>query len=244
MDKTNNSFCAVILAAGIGSRLQPLTFELPKALLQIGNNPIIYHQISSFLKCGINRIYVIIGYKSLMIMEYLSKTFPYPSANIAYIYNYRYKETNTAYSLWLASSYLSEYDTFIVNGDVLITPETISRMKYEQSCMGLVRHSCREEEVKLELQGKRIINIGKGLDIQKASGEYIGIAKFDKNTGKHLQDALNETISSGKINLYYDDVIRMLLSNLTINSVDLTDLGLIEIDTIEDLNIAKKIYNE
>lgn len=238
-----DSYCVIILAAGIGSRLRPLTFKRPKALLQVGNKPIIHYQISSFLKCGINRIYIVVGYKPFMIMEYLSKTFPYPSSRIAYIFNDRYKETNTVYSLWLASSYLSEYNTFIVNGDVLITPEAVSRMKDEQSCMGLVRHSCREEEVKLELQGKRIIDIGKKLGIDKAAGEYIGIAKFDKTIGKHLSNALTNTINSNKINLYYDDVIRTLTSKFTIEAVDLTDLKLVEIDTIEDLNTAKAIYN-
>lgn len=235
---------AIILAAGIGSRLQPLTLEYPKALIQIRDKPIIHHQVSSLIRCGIDKICVIVGYKPLAIMDYLSQTFPYPSANISYIYNNRYRETNTSYSLYLASSYLSQYNTFIINGDVLITPEVIDRMKDKQSCMGLIIHNCREEEVKVELEDKRIINIGKGLDIRRASGEYIGIAKFDKDAGRYLSNELDKAISDGNVNLYYDDVIKRVLDKFVIEAVDLTDLKLIEIDTIEDLNVAREIYNE
>lgn len=239
----SDNYKVIILAAGIGSRLRPLTLKKPKPLLKVGEYSIIDYEISSFAQSGIKRLCLVVGYKASMIMTQISKNFPYPQFETSYIYNPNYKETNTVYSLWLASSQFSEGITFIVNGDLLITSETVLRMmKCPTSCLGFSRHPCGSEEVKLQLIGDRIVGIGKNLSPEEADGEYVGIAKIDEKFGRHFRRALDNVVRDGKTNLYYDDVIQELLTEFYVKAVDLTDLPVMEIDTLEELEVARRVY--
>ena len=241
-DCSNNQ--VIILAAGIGSRLRPLTLVKPKPLIDVGGEAIIDRQINSFLSNGIKRITVIVGYKAINIIKYLSKKFPYPDCEINYIYNPFFAKTNTVYSLWLASSLLSNCTTFIVNGDLMLTSESISKMlSCANSCLGLSEHQCGKEEVKLQLKNNLVVNIGKGLDPINVNGEYVGVAKFDQKIGHAYRKALDKVVKSGKINLYYDDVIQSLLSQYEIQTVNLTKCQIMEIDSPQDLDNANKVFS-
>jgi choline kinase len=234
----------VILAAGIGSRLRPLTLVKPKPLIHVGGEAIIDRQINSFLTNGIKRITVIVGYRAINIIRYLSKKFPYPDCQINYIYNPIFAKTNTVYSLWLASFSFSSRTTFVANGDLILTPESISKMlSCGNSCLGLSQHKCGLEEVKVEVKNDLVVKIGKALDPLKVQGEYVGLAKFNKVFGQAYHGALDRTIKMGKINLYYDDVIQSLLSQYDIKTVNLTQDGIMEIDSFEDLENANKAFS-
>ena len=244
MLKACNINQVVILAAGIGSRLRPLTLVKPKPLIAVGGEAIIDRQIKSFLSNGINRITVIVGYRAINIIKYLSKKFPYPDCEINYIYNPFFAKTNTVYSLWLASSSFSSYTTFVANGDLILTPESISRLiSCRNSCLGLSEHPCGKEEVKVEVRNNLVINIGKSLDPLTVQGEYIGVAKFNKGLGQAYHEALDRAIKMGKVNLYYDDVILSLLPNYDIETVNLTQSGIMEIDSLDDLEDANKVFS-
>lgn len=234
---------AVILAAGVGSRLRPLTLTRPKSLLAVARQAIIDHEILAFERNKIRRICVVVGYKALMIMKHLSKRFPYPRCEISFIYNPKYEKTNTVYSLWLASSVFSEGTTFVINGDLLLTPESISKMvRCRNSCLGLHRHQCGHEEVKLRLKNEKVIDIGKGLDSMEVDGEYVGVAKFDKEVGQALHCALDDAVEKRRIHLYYDDVIQGLLRDFLIEAVDLTRSRVMEIDTAQELEEARRTF--
>jgi choline kinase len=233
----------IILAAGSGSRLRPLTLKKPKPLIKVGKHPIIDHEILSFARNDIKEIHVVVGYKGSAIMRHLSRNFAYPEFETSYVYNPKYNRTNTAYSLWLASPFFSGGINYIINGDLLITPDVVSRIiDCPNSCLGFVRHQCGSEEVKVRLDGNRIIEIGKGLDPEVSDGEYVGIAKIDEKLSSRFRSALDRVIKEGKVNLYYDDVIQELLADSYIEGVDITDLPVMEIDTIDELEVAIKIY--
>jgi len=234
----------IILAAGVGSRLRPLTQDKPKPLIGVGGEPIIERQINSFLSNGIRRFTVVVGYKALNIIKYLSKRFPYPECEIQYVYNRFFDKTNTIYSLWLTSSSFSNYTTFVANGDLILTPKSISQLlSCKSSCLGLSEHPCGKEEVKLQIRNNLVINIGKALDPLNVQGEYVGVAKFYKRFGAAYHQALDKTIKTGKVTLYYDDVIQSLLSEYSIETVNLTKSGIMEIDSLEDLEAANKAFN-
>lgn len=244
MVKDCNNNQVIILAAGIGSRLRPLTLVKPKPLINVGGEAIIDRQINSFLRNDIYRITVVVGYRAINIIKYLSKKFPYPDCEINYIYNPFFAKTNTVYSLWLASFSFSKYTTFVANGDLILTPESISKLlSCKNSCLGLSEHPCGKEEVKVEVRNNLVTNIGKSLDPLTVQGEYVGVAKFDKGVGQAYHEALDRTIKMGKVNLYYDDVIQSLLSEYDIETVNLTQSRIIEIDSLDDLENANKVFS-
>jgi len=237
---------AIVLAAGVGVRLRPLSVRVPKVLLNVGGSPIIASTLHALAVNEITNICVVVGYQASAIMGYLSEAFPYPRFNISYVYNQRHRNTNTAYSLWLASSSLSGSDVIIVNGDLLVVPEAVERlMKCSGPCLGVRIGSCGDEEVKIKLLGGRITYLGKHLPPAAADGEYIGIAKLDGRMGERFQSVLEMSVRGrGGNTLYYDDVIQKLLRSYCVKGIDLTDLPMVEIDTHEDLKQARRVYSE
>ena len=104
---------AIILAAGMGTRLQPVTNKLPKCLISIYGIPIIENQIQALRKLGVNRICIIAGYLCDKL-AYLVKKYP----NIEIRVNNKFDLYNNLYSLYLALDMLG--DSFILDGDVYI----------------------------------------------------------------------------------------------------------------------------
>lgn len=104
---------AIILAAGLGSRLKPLTKEVPKPLVKVNGLSLIERQIYLLKEAGICEIIIVIGYMSDKF-KFLEKKY-----NVKLIYNNKYKEYNNIYSLYLAQDYLN--NTYILEGDVYLT---------------------------------------------------------------------------------------------------------------------------
>ena len=104
---------AIILAAGLGSRLKPLTKEVPKPLVKVNGLSLIERQIYLLKEAGICEIIIVIGYMSDKF-KFLEKKY-----NVKLIYNNKYKEYNNIYILYLAQDYLN--NTYILEGDVYLT---------------------------------------------------------------------------------------------------------------------------
>jgi len=239
----HNKTTAIILAAGIGSRLRPLTSFKPKPLIVVGGQAIVDRQIGSLLSNGIMRVTIVAGYRASSIMRHLSMKFPYPDCEIDYIFNPLYAKTNTVYSLWLASSILSDVSTLVINGDLMLTSESIARiLSCDGTCLGVSKHKCGKEEVKLRLQDQKVVSIGKGLDPLEDDCEYVGVAKFTKEVGQDYREALDFAVENGKISIYYDDVIQSLLSKHSIKAVNLTDCNVMEIDSLQDFENANAVF--
>ena len=105
---------AVILAAGIGSRLRPLTNDIPKCMVEVNGVKIIEKQIKNLLKNNIKNILVIIGYKQEKIRKYLQENFSF----VYIIENEKYLETNNMYSMSLAKEFVNNESFIFMNADV------------------------------------------------------------------------------------------------------------------------------
>ena len=106
---------AIILAAGIGSRLRPLTNNIPKCLVEVNNKSIIEYQIDAYLEAKVEEIIIITGYLSKHLVEFIQKK--YKSENIKFIENKNYNDTNNMYSLYLAKDYLLDKNFILSNAD-------------------------------------------------------------------------------------------------------------------------------
>src|SRR3989344_7035474 len=108
---------AIILAAGIGSRLKPLTENIPKVMIPINGIPILGHQIINLIEEGIKEIYICVGYKKEVIIDYCKKEFK--NINIKFIENKDFLSTNNMYSLYLAKNYFNGENFILINGDMI-----------------------------------------------------------------------------------------------------------------------------
>lgn len=229
---------AVILAAGIGSRIRPLTDTGPKFFLPIANKLLGEYMMENLIKTGITEFVVVTGYFEDRLKSFL--TDKYPTVSFTFVHNEIFKETNTAYSLWLTKQHVCG-DTFIkLDGDVYFEYAIIDRLINDSHPNCLLVDSkinLDKEEVKVitDTNGA-ILQVGKTIDKFKANGESIGIEKIGVDAGIAFFDELELLLKDKSHYMdYYDDTYTTLVAkNHPFHSVDISDLKWVEVDTHED----------
>lgn len=217
---------AIILAAGLGSRLKPLTKEVPKPLVKVNGLSLIERQIYLLKEAGICEIVIVIGYMSDKF-KFLEKKY-----NVKLIYNNKYKEYNNIYSLYLAQDYLN--NTYILEGDVYLTKNLfIENLKH--STYFAVKKEMYENEWVLKYDNKKRLE---EIYIGYEKGAYVmsGISYWNIDDTKVIKDKLNKLIKNKNFkNLYWDDIVRKEVENFNINVEEVDFNCVYEIDTLEDL---------
>jgi choline kinase len=168
---------AILLAAGIGSRIRPLTDDKPKCLLEVNGRTILQNMLENVSACGMNDVIIITGYLEEMIKAYVEEHFP--TLNVTYIRNEEYLETNTGYSLMLTKEAVGD-DAFIkFDADVIFEKAILEKLitsEYETALCLDKNINLEAEEVKaIATPEGKVLEVGKKLDPSKAAGESIGI---------------------------------------------------------------------
>lgn len=249
----------VILAAGMGTRLMPLTKDIPKALLKINNVTLLERMIKNCIQADINKFIVIVGYNGEKV-EKLSKSLEDKyNIKIKTIRNEKYDITNTSVSTYLASTYIEKEDLddfILVNGDNVVDPLIIKRIVETDNTSMIIDNykQLNEESFKLIIDNESfnedktisngVINsIGKELNIPKSSGEFIGLSKLIKSDINDFNKFLNESINEDPQN-YYDFSFKDLSEVKTIDFVLTNGLKWSEIDDHNDWEYAQKLIDE
>lgn len=231
---------AVILNAGEGKRMRPLTSVKPKCLLRLNSLTILEHQLINLIECGIREVNLVIGYRADEIIRKIEGlNF---ELDVKFTYNPIYYKTNTVYSLWLAREHIKN-DFVYLNGDVVFHKDVLEQLlkSHYDTCIAVERKQVNEEEVKVRLVSNLVRAIGKDIELSKAHGEFIGIGKFSKRFNQLFINKLNEVVKEGKVNEFFEVALDRALKSFDVYAVDVSDLPCIEVDTYEDFNIAKKL---
>ncbi len=236
---------AIILAAGVGSRIRPLTDNCPKSLLMLDGKTILEMMISSILACGIKEIIIVLGYLPEQIRTFITTNFP--DVDVTYIYNERYEDTNTGFSLMLTKEHIGNSAFIKFDADVVFARNILSNLiniEYE-NCLCIDKNIQLEaEEVKVILKGSnKVFKANKLVDPAEAAGESIGIEKISNKTAIALFAELNLMMKDkNNYQAYYEAAYERLIDkNILFHAMDITGLKWIEIDTLEDYNEAKSI---
>ncbi|MGC1389401.1 MAG: phosphocholine cytidylyltransferase family protein [Bacteroidales bacterium] len=230
----------VILAAGAGSRLKPLTDHSPKCLLKTGAKRILEMTIENLLATNNSEIIIVTGYLEKEIRKFIRERFP--KLKITYIYNEFYASTNNIYSLWLVKDTVQGDDMMMMDSDIVFDKRIISKLLNSgyKNCLALKRHDVHDEEIKVKTDTKGcVIEISKEVKISEAAGESIGIEIFSKEALTELYSIIDRKVVTEKnVNQFYEAAFQELsLNDLYI--VDITEYFCMEIDTEEDLKKAE-----
>jgi len=236
---------AVILAAGVASRLRPLTNNIPKCLLKVGDKSILERTIDNLVKNKISEIIVVTGFLREMIEDFLTQK--YPKLKFTFIFNEKYDSTNNIYSLWLAKSEMLGYEMLLMDSDIIFDSRIIGQLissEYENNLALRSSENLSEEEIKCLLNNDGSIKeIGKLINPEEAVGESIGIEKFSKELVLRLYTILDRKILDEKeVNIFYEAAFQDTMnSGAKIFPVDVKEYKCMEIDTIEDFEIAAQV---
>jgi choline kinase len=236
---------AVILAAGIASRLRPLTNNTPKCLLAIGEKNILELTIENLTANNISDIIIVTGYLENQITGFIKSRFPH--LNITFIHNEVYGSTNNIYSLWLTKNVLKGDDMLLLDSDIIFDMKIIEKLLNSgyENCLALKRHKVMDEEIKVRADGEgRVQEIGKEVKPAEAVGESVGIEIFRKDTLTELFKIIDHKVTIEKnVNLFYESAFQELINNKKdIFIVDTNGYFCMEIDTPEDLQLAGKLW--
>lgn len=240
---------AVILVAGRGTRLAPLTDTQHKSLLILGGMTILERQISQLMQQNIDQIVLVTGHREDDLRAYLKGAENF-GADITIVRNDNFQQTNTAYSLGLALEKFSG-SFLLLDGDVVMSDPLVKNLiaAGENTLLCECDPAKLNDEavkVRVDTTGK-VLSIGKQVPLAMASGESIGVGFFGADWRNVLQEdcvRLRETPTQW--NWYYEDVIRARMRNIkppaSLKIVQTAPYEWVEVDDHEDLCRAKKIF--
>lgn len=229
----------IILAAGEGRRLHPLTIDKPKALLDFAGRTLLERALANLRSTGIKDSEIVI------LSGHAANKLKAAAPRCIFIHNERYASTNNIFSLWLAGSELAGQEFMLLNSDVLFAPELIKDMLAAQRESVLLIDDVKpltEEDMKVMANGKgRITAIAKTLDPHESAGEYVGLARFGAGFSQAFFRRMDEMIQAGQTHVWYENAIDGILGDHPIYLLSTQGLPWIEIDTHEDLACAAEI---
>jgi len=239
---------AIILAAGVGSRIRPLTDNCPKSLLKVDGKTILEMMLSHIQDCGINEVIFVLGYLKEQIKEYVKTNFPDLDAH--FIINDRYEDTNTGYSLMLTKHIVGDSTFIKFDADVVFDKAILKNLiesRYENClCVDKNIHLDAEEVKVISDANNKVIKASKTVNPKDAVGESIGIEKISGKTTKGLFAELDEMMDKKQNHQEYYEAAyeRLIDKSVPFYALDITGFEWVEIDTKEDFATAKIIFGQ
>jgi choline kinase len=235
----------VVLAAGPGRRLLPLTAELPKTLLPLGDGRTILDvALGNLGGVGIERVIIVTGVAATQVEERVPELERRHGLQLELLFNDRAEDWNNAYSLWLARAAFAD-GVLLTNGDT-VHPRSVEESLLRARGPALVlaldeRKPLGEEEMKVVVTDGQVRQIDKRVPPEAASGEYIGVALIEPAAAEPLAAAL-ETAWKRDPALYYEDGFAdFARQGGDIGVAPIGDVEWVEVDTPADLERAREI---
>ncbi len=235
---------AVLLVAGVGSRLRPLTDHLPKALVPIGDVSILARAITALQSVGVRRFVLATGFEAEKVMSLCASL----GVDAVACPNPVFDSTQNAVSLAYCAEQLRGRAFFKLDGDVVFEPEVLTRLLASDAPLAVAVDRSRaldEEAMKVRADQHGTITVfGKGIPCAESAGESIGIERLDASASITLFAALEEMQKQGRTERYYEDVYSdcLALGSLTAQVVEVGDLAWTEIDNYDDLAVARSLF--
>lgn len=238
---------AIILSAGQGGRLLPLTETLPKCLLPIGNHTILAHQIQSLNRCDISDITVVTGFSAgaveVALRELSSATRP-----VACVFNPFFNVADNLASCWMARNEMTD-DFILLNGDTVFEPEicqTLLRAPSASITLAIDRKSDYDsDDMKVRLAGTKLLEVGKSLEPSNIDGESIGMMRFSGDGSAHFVEILDQVMRTpNSLNWWYLKAIGILAERNLVQTQSIEGLRWGEVDFVQDLEKVRRLFGD
>ncbi|TXG35178.1 phosphocholine cytidylyltransferase family protein [Seonamhaeicola maritimus] len=233
----------LLLAAGSGSRLLPLTKESPKCLTLVNEVSILARLVENLASQGIKKLVIVTGHLNGSIEEFLGHT--YKTIAIEYLHSPLYKTTNNIYSLWMAREIMDE-PFILIESDLVFESSLLSEMIYpDRMAVAGIKDWMNGTTVTINKDNK-ILGFKKDTTFCKAATKYktVNIYSFSLASWSLIAERLDKHIQENKVNGYYETVFSELVDEdlLSFDAVFFDEKAWYEIDTVKDLTEAMKLF--
>jgi choline kinase len=224
----------LILAAGRGSRLGGHSPDTPKCLLEVGRRPLIEHQLAACAEAGIAPVAMVLGYCADEVREVVG-------IRAEYVHNPRWATTNSIYSFWAARDWIKG-PVVVMNCDILFEPAVLARLLAAGGDALVYDSSSGHglEHMKVKAEDGRLVDMSKELPAAESSGENLGILSFTAETARAVIERAGQIIASGGHCSWLAAAVRDVAEQRPIRVVDVAGLAWGEIDSMWDLELARK----
>lgn len=236
---------AIILAAGRGSRLLPLTENLPKCLLAVGGTTVLSLQLDTLEAAGVDEAIVITGFMAGSVeAEVADRTGP---MRVQTLFNPFYQVADNLASCWMARAFMED-DFVLINGDTLIEPALAKKVVQSPKNSIQVTIDKKPEydsdDMKVSLDGTELTAIGKTLSADETNGESIGFLRFMGDGPKLFRDKLHQMMRTGDgVGAWFLSAIDALAKTDTvIATYSIEGMIWAELDTMEDYSAIKELF--
>jgi len=231
---------AIILSAGQGSRLLPLTQDRPKCLIDFSGRSLIEWQIRALAANGIEGVTVVTGFRSELVEAALARI----DAGVAMrtLFNPFYKVADNLGSCWIAREAMDR-DFLILNGDTLVSPEIVATLLREARAPITVTVDVKpaydEDDMKVQREGDRLLAIGKRLPASASNAESIGMLAFRGAGVAIFRDQVEAMMRTPEgTHNWYLKAIDALAPGGVVGTVSIEGMDWAEVDFPQDVAIA------
>jgi choline kinase len=246
-ERDPSGVCAIVLCAGVGSRLRPWTDDRPKCLVPVAGRTMLARTLDALARTeGVRRAVIVTGYLHAMV-ERAVRDAPLP---VALAHAEDFARTQNVVSLATGLRLRSEGEPWMkLDGDLLVRREVLGRLLSVSLEDGAdsarvavdTGADLTDEAMKVSLATSRITRFGKGLSRTDAAGESIGVEAFFGASADVVADAIDRAVTAGRTGLYYEDVYNDVTDRARFALVPVESDAWIEVDDGEDLARAEAL---
>ena len=243
MSESRSVTTALLLAAGTGTRLRPLTADAPKCLTEIAGQSILGRLVDNLREQKIERLVVVIGYQGARIREFLRHSAG--SMRIDYIFNPDYRTTNNIYSLWLARAQIRE-SFLLLESDLVFDASMLAGMLHpDKIAISNILPWMSGTTVSLDGVGRRVTDFHVGPRTYDGPRyKTVNLYSLSLKTWNSVEKRLSRYVSEGRLGEYYEAVFADMGADgsLAFDAVFFNENRWYEIDTLADLDEAERLF--
>lgn len=233
----------IILSAGKGVKLQPLTLNHPKSLYKLDDKTTILQRLVRKIREYDTEaeIVVVVGYMYKQIQKELEDD------NVKFVLNPFYSTTGSMGSLWFAKDYLQRENVTIINGDIVASDKLMKEIVCQYTDYPTILLDSTHKDANkynVQVQGDLVCVMSKNLT--EYAGNYASIVKLDAVTSRFLQEQIDQMVNEEMYNLFFEDALVQMIfqRNFELYYKDIKDYKWTEVDCVDDLLKARQIQAE
>ena len=238
---------AIVLSAGQGKRLLPLTAEAPKCLLPVSDGAnVLEVQLHALARCGVEQATVVIGFGAERVERFLAAT-PIPGLVVRTQYNPFYAQSDNLATCWLTRHEMLD-DFLLLNGDTIFEDRVLRRVLGGPPAAVTVtvdqKNDYDADDMKVSIdETGRLLAIGKTLKPEIVNGESIGMLCFRGTGPKLFRDVLERSMRGPEaLKAWYLSVVNELAQEVAVDTASVSGFWWREIDSPEDLEEAQRSF--